>query len=203
MNNIVFNTAASELQTTVSQITAPVTIGNSSLTVAGTVTVGNSVTIANSSLTVAGTVTVSQITDPVTIGNSSLTVAGTVTVGNSITIANATITTIISGHTFTSATVTLSGVSGTGVVFDDTDISQIRTASMFVDNTTGTNPITVSLQISPDGTLYIDDPLYTNQVILASGKAVIAIGKFAHYARLQYNLGTFTGTFDCYYNGQA
>jgi len=68
INNLSFNTTASQLLTTV---------GNSSLTINGSITISNSITIANISLTVAGTVAVSEITAPVTIANASLTVAGT------------------------------------------------------------------------------------------------------------------------------
>jgi hypothetical protein len=233
MNNLVFNNVASELlmtvgnasltvsgsvtvsnsitianasltvagTVTVSEITNPVTIGNASLTVAGTVTVSeitNPVTIGNASLTVAGTVTVSQITNPVTIGNASLTVAG------SVTINNATITTLISGSVFTSDSVTSTVVTGTGVVFSDTDISQLKTASLFVYNE-GANTLTVSLQISPTttGADYIDDPSYSNVAIAGNANKYIAIAKYAHYARLQYILGATTATFSSYYNAQA
>ena len=119
MNNLIFNTAAGQLKTSIyavapddsiqavkvdasnylmTAITAPVTIGNASLTVAGTVTVAEvtaPVTIGNASLTVAGTVTVAEVTAPVTIGNASLTVAGTVTVAEvtaPVTIGNASLT---------------------------------------------------------------------------------------------------------------
>ncbi|WP_041686558.1 hypothetical protein [Ethanoligenens harbinense] len=103
MNNLVFNTEAEQLKTSI-YAQAPdssfqaiqsdadgnigvavgnaVTIANNSLTVAGSVTVGNAVTIANDSLTVAGSVTVGNA---VTIANNSLTVAGSVTVGNAVT----------------------------------------------------------------------------------------------------------------------
>ena len=235
MNNLVFNTVASELKTliyaqgpgnvintlkldasdnllvsvasgtvtisnasltvtgtvTISQITAPVTISNASLTVAGTVTVSQitaPVTIGNASLTIAGTVTVSQITAPVTIGNASLTIAGTVTIGAS---------------TFTSDAVTNTEVSGTGVIFPDKDISTLKVASIFIYNE-NINPITISLQISPTaGSHFIDDPSYTDQVIAANDSLYMAVSSFAHYIRLQYNLGVQTATFSAYFNAQA
>jgi cytoskeletal protein CcmA (bactofilin family) len=238
MNNLVFNTVASELLTlstisnasltiagsvtisssitiandsltvagtvTVSQITDPVTIGNASLTVAGNVTISNSITIANDSLTVAGTVTVSQITDPVTIGNASLTVNGSVTVEGTVTINNATITTLISGSAFTSDSVTSTVVTGTGVVFPNTDISAQKVASLLVYNE-GADTLTVSLQISPTTTDvdYIDDPDYTNYAIPGSTNKILSISRFAHYTRLQYILGGATATFSAYYNAQA
>lgn len=190
---------------TVSEITNPVTIGNASLTIDGSVTVSNTsltvagtVTVGNTSLTVAGTVTVSEITNPVTIGNASLTVAG------SVTINNATITSFISGNAFTSLTVTSTVVTGTGVVFSDTDISQQKTASIFVYNE-GANTLTLSLQISPTttDTDYIDDPAYSSITIAGTTSQYIAIAKYAHYARLQYVLGGTTATFSAYYNAQV
>ncbi len=177
---------------TVSEITSPVTIGNASLTVAGTVTVSeitNPVTIGNATLTVAGTVTVSEITNPVTIGNATLTVAGTVTIGAS---------------TFTSDSVTSTAVTGTGIIFPDKDISTLKVASIFIYNEDAT-PITISLQISPttDTGLYMDDPSYTDQVIAANDSLYMAVSSFAHYIRLQYNLGGSTATFSAYFNAQA
>ncbi|MEA5015282.1 MAG: DUF6385 domain-containing protein [Candidatus Limiplasma sp.] len=199
---------------TVSEITAPVTIGNASLTVGGTVTVSEitaPVTIGNASLTVEGTVTVSEITAPVTIGNASLTVGGTVTVSEitaPVTIGNASLTVqgtiTIGASTFTSDAVTSTSVSGTGVIFPDKDISTLKVASIFLYNE-DTAPITISLQISPttDDGLYMDDPSYTDQVIPGNESLYMAVSNFAHYIRLQYNLGGQTATFSAYYNAQA
>ncbi|MBR0600140.1 DUF6385 domain-containing protein [Sinanaerobacter chloroacetimidivorans] len=212
---------------TVSEITAPVTIANDSLTVAGSVTVAGTVTvseitapvtIANDSLTVAGsvtvagTVTVSEITAPVTIANDSLTVAGSVTVAGTVTvseitapvtIANDTLTTVVAGYSFVTDTVDLPGETGTGVAFDNTDISQIKTGTFFVYNS-GTSTLTVSLQISPTTAtaFYIDDPSYTDVAISNGENKIIVIGKFANYARLSYDAGA-AATFSVYYNAQS
>ncbi len=238
MNNLIFNTTASELKATMygynqtsltlqqlqldstgnmiitGNITVnnSVTIANTTLTVEGSVTVNNSVTIANTTLTVEGSVTVNN---SVTIANTTLTVEGSVTVNNSITIANtaltvegsvtisnSTLTVLISGQTFTSSTDSLADVTGAGTVFTATNISTLTTASMFIDNI-GTNPITVSLQLSPDGTTYFDDSSFTNQVIAGGAQTIIAIGKFAQFAQLTYDAGATTATFNAYYNGQA
>ncbi len=137
-----------------------------------------------------------------TIANTTLTVEGSVTVNNAVTIANTTLTVLISGQTFTSSTDSLTGVTGTGNVFTATNISTLTTASMFIDNI-GTNPITVSLQLSPDGTTYFDDSSFTNQVIAGGAQTIIAIGKFAQFAQLEYDAGATTATFNAYYNGQA
>jgi hypothetical protein len=270
MNNIVFNTVAQELRTSIYAqspdtslqslqldasnnllvsvsnasltLSGSVTITNPSLTVAGTVTVSEisapvtvqgtittqgTVTITNTSLTVAGTVTVSEISAPVTVSeisapvtvqgsvtvaNTSLTVAGTVTVSEisapvtvqgTVTIGNASVTTTVVGYDFTTDTQDLSGVSGTGEVFDNTDISQTKTATFFVYNS-GSSAITVSLQISPTtaATYYLNDPAYTDVAVGAGEGSIIVVGKFANYARLQYDAGA-TGTFTAYYNGQS
>lgn len=196
MNSLVFNTTASELKSNAhvygyNSTTATLEllqldasgnllIGATSLTVAGTVTVGNSITIAN----------------------TSLTVEGTITVGNSITIANTSLTVLIDGNTFTSNTATLEGVTGTANIFDATDVSELRTATMFINNI-GTNPITVSLQLSPDGTLYIDDPSYTNQLVAGGASDIAYVSTFSRFVRLTYDAGALTATFNAYYNGQA
>ena len=94
MNNLVFNTEAKELKTTIYAKSPGGSInvlnldGDGNLRVnvsSGSITIGATVTISNQLLTIAGTVTVAN---PITIANELLTVAGTVTVGNDITIAN-------------------------------------------------------------------------------------------------------------------
>ena len=197
---------------TVSEISTPVTIGNASLTVEGTVTVSeitSPVTIGNASLTVEGTVTVSEITSPVTIGNASLTVEGTVTVSeitSPVTIGNASLTVegtvTIGASSFTSLTVSSQAISGTGTLFDDTDISTLKVASIFLYNETAT-PITVSLQISPTaGANYIDDPFFTDVVVDGNEAEYITVGNFAHYIRLSYDAGAGS-TVSAYFQGQA
>ncbi|WP_427916598.1 DUF6385 domain-containing protein [Syntrophobotulus glycolicus] len=95
-------------------------------------------------------------------------------------------------------------ITGTGVLFNNTDISQVKTASLLLYNQ-GAVPLTLSLQISPtttDGD-YIDDPSYTNVVLEANEKKYMAISSFAHYVRLQYLMGGSTGTITAYYNAQT
>ena len=196
MNSLVFNTTASQLKANVNvygynsdtstlellQLDASgnLLISATSITVTGTVTVGNSITIAN----------------------TSLTVAGTVTVGNSVTIANTSLTVLVNGNSFTSNTATFEGVTGTANIFNGTDVSSLRTATMFIDNI-GTNPITVNLQLSPDGTLYINDPNYTNKLVSGGASDIVVISTFSQFVRLTYDAGVVTATFNAYYNGQA
>lgn len=198
---------------TVSEITNPITIGNSSLTVNGTVTVGeitNPITIGNTSLTVNGTITIGN---SITISNATLTVGGTVTVGaisgsitigNSITVANATLTTIVSGYTFTTATVAQTQITGTGELFNNTDISQVKKGTLFIYNG-GANTITLSVQISPTTTTgdYVDDPTYTNLAIAGNKSSLIPLATFGKYMRIQYAMNSTTGTITAYFNGQS
>lgn len=176
----------------VSEITSPVTIGNASLTVSG------EVEITNASLTVEGTVEVSEITSPVTIGNASLTVAGTVTVSE----ISSPVT--IGGNAFFEDSVIDEEITGTGVLFDDTDISALKVASIFVYND-GAAPVSLSLQVSPtaEDARYIDDPNYTDVVIDGNEGMYISVTLFARYVRLQYDMGVASTTVSAYFIGQA
>ena len=201
---------------TVAEVTNPITIGNTSLTIDGTVTVSeitNPVTIGNTSLTIDGTVTVSEITNPVTIGNTSLTVAGTVTVAEvtaPVTIGNAsltvagTVTTFSGGSSATSIPLSATSITGTGVLFANTNISAIKTKSFFLYNG-GTNTITLSLQYSPTTTTtdYIDDAAYTNVAIAGGASQYIAATGFGWYMRLEYNMGATSETISGYLITQA
>ena len=188
MNNLVFNTTASELKTAIYAQSG----GNLQLLQLD----------GSNNLLVAGTVTVSQITNPVTIGNATLTVAGDVTISNATLTVAGTVT--IGASTFTADSVTSTSVTGTGVIFPDKDISTLKVASIFIYNE-GATPVTISLQISPTTTAaqYINDSSYTSQVILGNSSLYMDVAKFAHYIRLQYNLGVLTATFSAYFNAQA
>ena len=227
MNNLVFNTTASDLKAsmygynqstaTLQQIqlgstgnmlvSGDVTITNETLTVIGDVTITNEtltvigdVTITNETLTVIGDVTITNemltVIGDVTITNETLTVIG------DVTITNTTLTVQIAGQTFTTSTETLTDVTGTGNVFTDTNIAALTTASMFIDNI-GDTTVTFSLQLSPNGTVYFNDPSYTNQTVPSGTNTIIAIAKYAQYAQLQYVLGGTSASFIAYYNGQA
>ena len=225
MNNLVFNTTADQLLTSVYghnqgtgtlqllqlnsagellisatslTVAGDVTITNTLLTVTGDVTVTNSITIANDSLTVSGEVTVAG---DVTISNALLTVAGSVTVINSITISNDSLTVYIEGNEFFSITDPHNGATSPGTALAATDISEMRTGTVFVNNT-GSNPITVSLQLSPDGTTYFDGPNYTDIVVDGNSYTIMIVDIFAQYAQISYDPGALA-TFTAYFNGQA
>jgi hypothetical protein len=186
--------------------TASVEITNTSLTVAG------QVEITNTTLTVSGEVTLTG-TASVEITNTSLTVEGqveitntTLTIEGQVEITNTSLTVAggvgITGHEIAETNTALSNVTGTGVVFDDTDISEITTGSFFVYNT-GANPFTVSLQVSPTSadSFYAFDTDNDDLPVPAGEKLIIAISKYGRYARLLYNAGG-GATFSAYYIGQ-
>ncbi len=178
MNNLIFNTTASELKSsmygynqtslTLQQlqldssgnmlitgnitVNNSVTIANATLTVEGSVTVNNSITIANATLTVEGSVTVNN---SITIANATLTVEGSVTVNNSITIANATLTvegsvTVNNSITIANATLTVEG----SVTIANTTLTVLISGQTFTSDTdtltdvTGTGNVFTATNIS-------------------------------------------------------
>ena len=189
MNNLVFNTVSSQLRTLITNPTLTVAgdmqITNATLTVAG------DVQITNPTLTVAGGVEITNttltVTGDVEITNTTLTVTGGVN---------------IAGHEIAETNTTLNNVTGTGLVFDGTDISEITTGSYFVYNT-GTNPFTISLQVSPaaDDNLYAFDVDNDDIPVPVDARLIIAISKYGRYARLLYDAGA-GATFSAYYVGQ-
>ncbi|MDU5111728.1 MAG: DUF6385 domain-containing protein [Clostridium sp.] len=92
---------------------------------------------------------------------------------------------------------------GTGSVFNNTNISTLRTVSFFVYNT-GTNTLTLSLQMSPttNNEDYITDPSYNNYAIVGGDSKIITVNRFGNFTRLLYTLGGSTATFSVYFNGQ-
>lgn len=187
MNNLVFNTTASQLLSSVYGYNQ----GTGTLQLLQLNSAGE-LLVASASMTVAG---------DVTITNALLTVAGDVTVANPITIANSNLTVLVQGNEFFSATDPHNGASSTGIALAATDISQLRTATMFVNNT-GTNAITVTLQISPDGVIYFDDVKYDDVLVAGGSYTIMVVETFAQYAQISYDAGTLA-TFTAYYNGQA
>ncbi|MCL2224384.1 MAG: DUF6385 domain-containing protein [Defluviitaleaceae bacterium] len=133
--------------------------------------------------------------------DGELLIAGDFSLSGDITIANSVLTVFVEGNLFTANVQELEGVTSTGIALAATDISQMRTSTMFVDNTDD-NPITVTLQLSPDGTTYFNDPNYTNVVVDANSSQIIAVGIFAQYAQLEYDPGALA-TFSVYFNAQA
>jgi len=226
MNSLVFNTTADELRTSIygnNQDTGSLQLlqlnGSGELLVSGALNITNTlltvtgdVTLNNELLTVTGAVTLNNelltVTGAVTLNNTLLTVTGAVTLNNTlltvtgdVTLNNTLLTVFVEGNQFTALTQTLSGVTAAGIALPRTDISQLRTATMFVNNT-GANPVTLTLQLSPDGTTYFDDPNYTNVGVAGTSSTIMVLGIFAQYAQIEYNPDT-SATFAVYYNGQA
>ena len=127
-----------------------------------------------------------------------------ITVANSITIANSSLTVLIGANAFTTSNILNVSASGTGSVFNNTDVSPLRTASFFVYNT-GTNTLTISLQMSPTTNTgdYITDPNYNNYAIVGGDSEIITVSRLGNYTRLLYTLGATTATFSVYFNGQS
>jgi len=226
MNSLVFNTTADELRTSIygnNRDTGSLQLlqlnGSGELLVSGALNITNTlltvtgdVTLNNELLTVTGAVTLNNelltVTGAVTLNNTLLTVTGAVTLNNTlltvtgdVTLNNTLLTVFVEGNQFTALTQTLSGVTSAGIALPRTDISQLRTATMFVNNT-GANPVTLTLQLSPDGTTYFDDPNYTNVGVAGTTSTIMVLGIFAQYAQIEYNPDT-SATFAVYYNGQA
>lgn len=116
MNSLLFNKTASELRTSIYGFNA-----------------------VNSDLEV---VQLNSLGELLIATSAPLTVTGLVTIANAITIANASLTVLVAGNSFTADEDPQVGVSGKGYVFDKKDISNVRTATMFIDNI-GTAPITI------------------------------------------------------------
>lgn len=195
MNNLVFNNVASQLKTSIYG-QAP----NGSFEAIQIDSAGNiKTTITNASLTVA-------VSNPVTIANSRLSVAvvNPITVANAITIANSSLTVTVGSNAFTSSSVLNVTAIGTNSIMNNTDISNLKTASFLVYNN-GLNTLTVSLQLSPtqNDIDYITDPNNQNLTIAPGTGQIIVVDLFAHYARLQYNQGRSSTTISVYFNGQA
>lgn len=214
MNNLVFNNEGSQLHAQVTNtlltIGGEVEITNASIAVTGDVGITGTpaVTIANTLLTVGGEVEITNASIAVTgdvgiTGTPAVTIANTLlTIAGEVEITNALVDVSITGHSFTETNTALTGVTGTGVAFDDTDISEITTGSFFVYNA-GATAFTVSLQVSPttgDG-FYINDPDNDDVAVGANGSALLPISKFGHYARVLYDAASAV-TFAAYYNGQ-
>jgi hypothetical protein len=207
MNNLVFNTVASRLYTTVA---------NATLTVNGEVEITNTplnvtgeVDITNTTLNVTGEVEINTTVVDVLVTNTTLNVTGEVEITNTtlnvtgeVEITNTLLDISVAGHTITSDTDSQNNVTGTGALFDDTDISQITTGTFFVYNT-GANTFTVSLQISPttDDNRYISDPDNDDLALDSGDGAIIVISKYGNYARLMYE-AVSAATMVAYYNGQ-
>ena len=190
MNNLVFNNVSSQLRTVITN---------------ATVTVSGSVDITNTTLTVTGSVDITNttltVTGSVDITNTTLTVTGSVDITNDTLTITGDIN--IDGHSITNLNASFTDVTSTGLIFADTDTSEITTGSFYVYNT-GSNPITVSLQMSPltTPTFYILDPDNDNLTVTNGTNMIIPLSKYGHYARLLYDAGATIASFSAYYVGQ-
>ncbi len=98
-------------------------------------------------------------------------------------------------------TATVSSGAGTGYVFECTDISAFRTVTLFAVNN-GTSDLILTLQLSPDGSTWFNDPNHQSISVAPGGKVIIVVDIFAHFLRLQYNTSA-TPCFTAYINAQT
>lgn len=194
MNNFVFNSLADELKASIYAQSPDTSLRSLKLDSSDRLLVGGAVTLENSNINVTGKVTVDSVADSVTI--SSIT--------NPVTIANPTLTTLIGGSVFTSDSVINASITGSGSIFNNTDISTKKAATMFIYNE-GNTALNLSLQMSPtmEDKDYIDDPFLTSFTVPAGGKKVVIISYLSHYIRLQYSMGSLEGVITAYYNAQS
>ena len=191
MNNLVFNTVAEELKTTiyaegpgnivkslkldssdnllVSMADGTVEISNASLTVAGTVTVSE-ITAPVTVSEITAPVTVSEITAPVTIGNSSLTVAGTVTVSEitaSVTVseitAPVTVSEITAPVTIGNSSLTVAGTVTVSEITAPVTVSEI-TAPVTIGANSFTSSSVISTSVTGTGVILPDTDISTLKV---------------------------------------
>ena len=205
MNNLVFNTTASELKTSVYAQQAPDTFaplqvdndGNlKSLIANSSVTIAGDVTISNDSLTVAGSVTVAG---DVTINNASLTVAGSVTVNN------ATITTFVTGSRFATVTLASAPVTVNTVLLNNTDLTQYKNAAFMLYNESAVTLVTVTLEVSPTDTDadYVPDSVLGTVTLAINGKLYIPVEVIGKNVRLRATSALGTVNVHGYFVGQV
>lgn len=215
-NNIVFNPVAEQLKTliygmqgtTATPLLLDSTSGkllstvDGSVTVAGTVTAQGTLTVTASALDIRP---LTGATDSVVVSSGSVTVAGTVTVtASALDIRPLTASTdsfTLGSRTYVEDSTSIANVTGTGVVLME-DTGDKSMYSYYITNT-GTNPITVLLQISPTttSTYFVDDG--ASYVVAGGAITVIAAAKFMQYTRLYYDTGGAAATAEFYYNAQV
>ncbi|MCP2241226.1 DUF6385 domain-containing protein [Thermoanaerobacterium thermosaccharolyticum] len=163
-NNIVFNPVAEQLKTLIHgmQGTTPTPLLLDSTT-------GKLLSTVDGSVTVAGTVTAQGT---LTVTASNLDIRPLTASTDSFTLGS---------RTFLEDSTTIAGVTGTGAVLME-NTGDKSMYSYYITNT-GTNTITVKLQISPTttDTYFVDD---TTSINLAGGSiTVLTAVKFLQYTR--------------------
>ena len=197
MNELIINPYAPQLKATVI-VENEVSIANK---VPLSVSVDEPVTIANHTpLRVNGTVNISE---PIAILNQTpLKVNGAVSISEPVTISNEKLQVVVAGSIFISDEEQITNALEDGYIFNNKDISGIRTATIFIENT-GVNNMTFSLELSTDGTLYVDDPGYTDVELMPNQKTIVILGVFSKFIRLKYSSGGGALTFKAFFNAQS
>jgi hypothetical protein len=139
-------------------------------------------------------------TDSITIWNTVVTVTAEDLDIRALSAATDSIK--MASRLFTESTTTIEGVTDSAGIFEQNTGEQSM-YSFYVYNT-GSNTLTVQLQISPTTTdsYFADDPSGTVAVTSGS-KAALVAQRFLQYTRLFYETSGATCTFDVYYNAQV
>ena len=221
-NNLIFNKVASQLVTLINGQTAG-GVATPILTAADgsiTVTASNLDIRDLNSATDSVTVTVSNLdirdlnfaTDSVTVTASNLDIRDLNFATDSVTVTAdnldirdlnfATDSVTVGSYIFTTDNASYSNLDDDAAVMAK-DTSQQYIYSYYVNNT-GTNPLTVKLQISPTATDgdYMDDPS-GSVIIAAGGKTVLVADNYLQYTRLFYLTPSGACTFSVYYNARV
>ncbi|NLY43357.1 MAG: hypothetical protein GX066_05190 [Clostridiaceae bacterium] len=166
----------------------------------------DSVMIANTEVTITAEDldirNLSGTTDSVMIANTIVTVTAEAFDIRPLSAATDSIN--LSGRLFTESNMALDSVTDSGAIFVQ-NTSENSMYSFFVYNT-GSNTLTVALQISPidDDEYYLFDGGIESSVALAPGdKTVLVAEKYLKYTRLFYDTGGEACTFVVYYNAHV
>ena len=116
-------------------------------------------------------------------------------------LSGATDSVIKAGCLFTEDSNTITGASGTGIALT-IDTSQFSDYSFYIRNN-GTDPVDITLQVSPSNVndYYVDDSTSVN--IGADGKKVITPKYYLKHTRIYYDVPSGTADIDVYFNGHA
>jgi hypothetical protein len=180
-----------------------------------TVSIGGTVTVTASALDIRS---LAADTDTVTVTASNFDIRSlnadtdTVSIGGTVTVtasaldirslSGVTDSIMIAGNIFTESSASITSGSGSHVTMT-TDNSQQNLYSFYIRNT-GEASITAKLQLSPvSNDNYFVDDLSGHTVIAANEKAVLVAQRYLKFSRVWYDTGTYTASFEIYYNAHV
>ena len=194
---------------TVASVTSPLTVSSITnpinVTAVGTIT--NPVSVS-SVASITNPIGVTSITNPVTVqsgatavsvktqGSDTVAVTGTVAISNTggLTFVHSFLNV---GPTSLSATTTTQFTTGQ-------DISQLSTYTFFIQNLiSSVNDVTVSIQLSPNNIIWVDDANPKATLTFAPGESgMISTGRFLNYMRLTYE-SSGTASINVWFQAQS